>query len=495
MKIFTVAQIREWDQYTIQHEPISSLHLMERASESFVRWYCARFDDRHCVHVFCGMGNNGGDGLAVARLLIQKCYNVKVYVVKHSPQGSADFQTNLERLKSITSIAWIETEHQIPHLSSSDIVIDALLGSGVSRPVDSGILADVIAQINRNSSIVVSIDIASGLFADKSTPSLSVIIQPTYTVTFQSPKLAFFLPQCADYVGKWEVIDIGLSSDFENQTQTSYYCITSQKIASLIRKREKFVHKGTFGHALLIGGSYGKIGAVVLSAKACMRSGVGLLTVQLPRCGYDILQTSLPEAMVLPDWHWSVNTTMTEVEPYSAIGIGPGLGKDPLTLRFLRQLLPSIKLPAVFDADALNLLAENSSLLDLLPANSILTPHPKEFERLIGKKWADDFEKLVLLQNFSQKYQVIVCLKGAHTAIALPEGRIWFNTTGNPGMATAGSGDVLTGIITGLLAQGFTPENAALFGVYQHGMAGDRAAAHCTQPALIASDIINHMGW
>ncbi|MEZ4903766.1 MAG: NAD(P)H-hydrate dehydratase [Spirosomataceae bacterium] len=245
----------------------------------------------------------------------------------------------------------------------------------------------------------------------------------------------------------------------------------------------------------LIGGSYGKIGAMVLSSKACLRSGVGLLTVQIPRCGYDILQTSLPEAMVLSDWHWMVNTTVPIIDNYSAIGIGPGLGKDALTLAMLKELLPKITQCLVLDADALNLTSEHPALLDVVPKNTVFTPHPKEFQRLIGKTWSNDYEKLALLRGFALKHEVIVCLKGAHTAIALPDGSIHFNTTGNPGMATGGSGDVLTGIITGLLAQGFSPTEAALFGVFQHGMAGDRAAQKCTQPALIASDIINEMGW
>jgi ADP-dependent NAD(P)H-hydrate dehydratase / NAD(P)H-hydrate epimerase len=219
------------------------------------------------------------------------------------------------------------------------------------------------------------------------------------------------------------------------------------------------------------------------------------LTVQIPRCGYDILQTSLPEAMVLPDWHWMVNTTVPDIRPYSALGIGPGMGKDSLTLQMLRALLSSLHQPVVLDADALNLISENRDLLEMIPKNSILTPHPKEFQRLLGQNWCDDYEKIGLLRDFAQKHQVIVCLKGAHTAVALPDGIIHFNSTGNPGMATGGSGDVLTGILTGLLAQGLSPAEAAIFGVYQHGIAGDRAAKKCTQPALIASDIINAMGW
>lgn len=496
MKIFSVLQIRAWDNATLALEPIASLDLMERASAAFVRWFCERFDDQPCVKIVCGMGNNGGDGLAIARLLIQKHYNVQVYIVKHTDTGSKDFQANWDRLTPQTTLHWIDNPSSIPLFYPSDIVVDALLGAGLSRPTE-GVVAAVIQAINSSESTIISIDIASGLSADLPNASSDIIVKPAFTVSFQCPKLAFFQPQCADYVGDWQVIPIGLHPDYELATDTPYFFTSQAQIDAIIlsKTRKKYAHKGTFGHALLIGGSYGKIGAMVLSAKACLRSGVGLLTVQVPRCGYDILQTSLPEAMVLADWHWMVNTTAQAISTYSALGIGPGLGKDPLTLAMLRQLLPTIVQPLVLDADALNLISENPDLLASLPNHTILTPHPKEFQRLLGQDWENDYEKLGLLRDFAQKHQLVVCLKGAHTAVALPDGTIHFNATGNPGMATGGSGDVLTGIITGLLAQGFSPTDAALFGVFQHGMAGDRAAQKCTQPALIASDIINEMGW
>lgn len=494
MNIFSVSQIRAWDAFTIANEPISSLDLMERASAAFVKWFCERFDDRQCVKIFCGMGNNGGDGLAIGRLLIQKHYNVQVVVVKHSDTGSADFRENLTRLQLQTRVHWIENASSVPDLSPNDYVIDALLGSGLSRPAE-GVLADVIQAINESDSMVISVDIASGLFADVPNAPLDVIVKPAFTVSFQCPKLAFFQPQCSEYVGEWHAVNIGLHPDYEQQTITSYFYTAPGQINRLSNPRKKYAHKGSFGHALLIGGSYGKMGAIVLSAKACLRSGVGLLTVQIPRCGYDILQTSLPEAMVLPDWHRMVITTVPEVSSYSALGIGPGMGKDPFTLAMLKELLPTLTRPVVLDADALNLISENPDLLLHIPKNGILTPHPKEFQRLLGRSWKDDYEKLGLLRNFAQKYQLIVCLKGAHTAVALPDGTVHFNSSGNPGMATGGSGDVLTGILTGLLAQGLSPAEAAIFGVYQHGAAGDRAARKCTQPGLIASDIIKEMGW
>lgn len=490
MKIFSTSQIRAWDEYTITHEPISSIALMERASSAFVKWFCARFDNHQPIKIFCGMGNNGGDGLAIARLLHQQNYQVEVFLLKHSPQGSPDFETNLARFSSFLNPRWLVDSEDFPPLLPSHIIIDALLGSGLSRAA-SGTLADCIQHINQSTATIISVDIASGLFADFPNAPDNVIVKPTFTVSFQCPKLAFLLPQNADYVGDWQVVEIGLHPEYKASTPYLYTPVCP----NIGNSRQKYAHKGSFGHALLIAGSYGKIGAAVLAAKACLRAGVGLLTVQLPRCGYDILQTSLPEAMVSPDWHWMVNTTVPDLKPYSAIGVGPGLGKDSFTLIMLKELLKSVESPMVIDADALNLISENPELLSLVPHHSILTPHPKEFQRLLGKTWDNDFQKIEELRNFSQKHNVIVCLKGAHTAIALPDGSVHFNSTGNPGMATGGSGDVLTGIITALLAQGISPIESAIFGVYQHGLAGDRAAQKCTQPALIASDIINAMGW
>jgi NAD(P)H-hydrate epimerase len=296
-------------------------------------------------------------------------------------------------------------------------------------------------------------------------------------------------------VGEWHLVAIGLRGDYLSQIPDLYFYTQATDIQNIGKHRGKFSHKGSYGHALLIGGSYGKIGAMVLSSKACLRAGVGLLTVQVPKCGYDILQATVPEAMVQTDEHDFINTQAFDLTTYSAVGVGPGLGKDPQTLTMLMGILANVQQPIVLDADALNLMAASSEVMRLLPPNSILTPHPKEFQRLIGKNWRDDFEKMALLRAFAQSHQVIVCLKGAHTAVALPDGTIHFNSTGNPGMATGGSGDVLTGIITGLLAQGFSAKDAAIFGVFQHGVAGDIAAQQHTQSALIASDIINKMGW
>ncbi|GAB3495816.1 bifunctional ADP-dependent NAD(P)H-hydrate dehydratase/NAD(P)H-hydrate epimerase [Spirosoma knui] len=499
MKILNVDQIRALDQFTIQHEPIAPINLMERAALSFVDWFVDRFPNTTSTKVFCGLGNNGGDGLAIARLLLERAYPIEVHVVRYAPRESNDFMHNHRRLKLVTErLNYIEDPRDVPAIRHNEVVIDAILGSGLSRPTE-GIVKSVIESINRAPATVVSVDIASGLYADQPNQQDDVIIEPDHTVTFQLPKLAFMLPKNGRYVGNWHVVTIGLSKRYIDTAPTPYFYTQPREARLLLRTRDRFSNKGSFGHALLLAGSYGKMGAAVLAAKACLRAGAGLLSVQVPRCGYDVLQTAVPEAMCRPDRHPNFLTGRTEIDvpdftTYSAIGIGPGIGKAPETLTLLRELLPSLTKPVVVDADALNLLSENRDLLSLLPKNSILTPHPKEFERLT-QSWENDYEKLTMLRDFAQRYQVVVVLKGAHTAVATPGGEVHFNSTGNPGLSTGGTGDVLTGILTALLAQGYDPVEAAVLGVFAHGLAGDRVAKQRGQIGMIASDVIGALRW
>jgi NAD(P)H-hydrate epimerase len=499
MKILNVDQIRALDQFTIQHEPIAPINLMERAALTFVDWFIDRFPNTTTTKIFCGLGNNGGDGLAIARLLLEREYPIEVHVVRYAPRESDDFMHNHRRLKLVTEqINYIEHPRDVPAIRHNEVVIDAILGSGLSRPAE-GIVKSAIEAINRAPATVVSVDVASGLYVDKPNEPTDVIIEPDYTVAFQLPKLAFVLPKNGRYVGDWHVVDIGLSKRYIDNAPTPYYYTQPREARLLLHKRSRFSNKGTFGHALLLAGSYGKMGAAVLAAKACLRSGAGLLSVQVPRCGYDVLQTAVPEAMCRPDRHPEVLTGQSEIEAptftdYTAVGIGPGIGKAPETLTMLRELIPSLKKPAVIDADALNLLSENRDLLNKLPKNSILTPHPKEFERLT-KPWEDDYEKLAILREFAERYNVIVVLKGAHTAVATPNGEVHFNSTGNPGLSTGGTGDVLTGVLTALLAQGYDPVEAAVLGVFAHGLAGDRVAEQRGQIGMIASDVIEALRW
>lgn len=484
MKILSVQQIRKLDEFTIENEPIASIDLMERAARAFFTWFLEQFDSKNKILICCGTGNNGGDGLAVARLLIDQNYKVSVLVIGDVTTASKDFKTNFERLP-IDVITYTEGQT----LPDSDVIIDAVFGSGLSRPAERN-YANLILSMNLSRSTIVSIDIPSGLFADRFTESEN-IIKAKYTISFQLPKLVFMLPYASQYVGIWHVVDIGLSQYFINEQKTPYHFTTISEASKLIKRVSKFDHKGTNGHALLVAGGRGKMGAAILASKACLRAGVGLLSVQVPSGGNDILQTMVPEAMTLADKHPDFITECKDVSPHSAIGIGPGLGKDKLTLQALEKFLMVKDKPLVLDADALNLLSENRHLIQIIPANSILTPHPKEFERFIGQEWKHDFERLVLQKEWAQKIGCIIILKGAHTSVALPDGNIYFNSTGNEGMAKGGSGDVLTGIITSLLAQKYHPHHAAILGVFLHGLAGDIAAQQKGKISMIASDIID----
>ena len=489
MKILTASQIRQADAYTIAHEPIDSIDLMERASTAFVQWFTERFGKEQRVAIFCGQGNNGGDGLSIARQLILQHYEVQVFAIRLG-QPSPDFSINEERLQSLTRLRDIKQITDIPVSIGCDIIIDGIFGSGLSRPPE-GLFAEIIDYLNQQQATRIAIDIASGLFADE-TSGADGIFQPDHTVSFQLPKLAFLMPGNHPFVGEWHVVDIGLSQKFISDQETSHFYTTAKDIQDIFKGRKKFAHKGNFGHALLVAGSYGKMGAAVLASKAALRSGVGLLTAHVPGIGNDILQTSLPEAMVSIDSNREWFSQISNTEGFNAVGIGPGLGKHKQTVKGLAQLMEQYANPMVIDADGLNILAENRELLMQVPPNSILTPHPKEFSRLTGET-SDDLARLRALRAFSSNYQVFVVLKGAHTAIAAPEGQIYFNSTGNPGMATAGSGDVLTGIITAFLAQNYSPQQAAILGVYFHGLAGDIARDNLGSQGLIASDFADHL--
>ena len=493
MKILSAAQIRQLDAFTIAHEPIASIDLMERASITFVNWFTQKFPDQdRPLKIFCGIGNNGGDGLAVDRLLHKRFYEVEVYCCKFSLNTSEDFDINMKRLpkRNAVPIIPLKKEDPFPELNPESIIIDAIFGSGLNRPIE-GYWAQLLDFLNAQPQPIVSIDIPSGLFADQHTNSIT--IKADHTFSFELPKLAFLFPENQDKVGHWTYRSIGLSPGFLQQVKTDFNYIDQALVRFLLKERKKYDHKGSFGHALLIMGSYGKVGAAILAGKACLRSGAGLVTVHAPRCAYEILQISLPEAMVSTDTDEHYFSEFPELENYKAIGIGCGVDQQPDTAKALKKLLEKANAPMVLDADALNILSENKDWFGLIPKNSILTPHPKEFEHLFGKT-SNDFERNTLQRQKAQVLGIYLILKGAHTCIASPDGQCYFNSTGNPGMATCGSGDVLSGILTGLLAQGYTPFEASILGVYLHGLAGDLAVAEIGQEALLAGDISSFLG-
>ncbi|RPD46319.1 NAD(P)H-hydrate dehydratase [Hymenobacter sediminis] len=494
MKILTAAQTHQADQATIQAQGIRSEELMERAAAAFVEWLLARLaaDPARPLHIFCGPGNNGGDGLVIARRLYQEGFRAQVWLLPAS-KYSSDFQLNRQRLPPELVCQELNPE-QLPPLPPNALVLDALFGTGLSRPL-SDAAAQVVQHLNNSDVCIIAVDIPSGLLADAPQPSDSVIANARYTISFELPKLAFLLPQNAEYVGEWHVLPIGLDQHFIHNASVDNFFVDEDFLLGRLPARSKFSHKGTFGHALLLAGSRGKIGAAVLASKACLRGGVGLLTVRVPAVGYDILQTAVPEAMALTDPSMDFVTELPDLKSYAAVGIGPGLGQEEATREVLRQLLGKATVPLVLDADALNLLGANPDLLSLLPPDSLLTPHPKEFERLIGEPARDDYHRLEQLRAFARNHRCYCVLKGAYTALATPDGMLYFNSTGNPGMATGGSGDVLTGLLLALRAdKRLTPLDAALLGLYAHGRAGDLAAQETGEAGLVADDITRFIG-
>ena len=493
MKIFSAAQIREIDKYTIDNEPIASVDLMERAASAIFSWFAVNISSRNKIVVFAGTGNNGGDGLALARILIETGYDVEVYYLE-SNSYSVDFQVNLDRLsnQSIATPICISKADQLPVLSTNSIVIDSLYGSGLSRSL-SGFAALVVDYINKSGCKVISIDIPSGLFCEENpTPNSNSVIKASVTLTLQFPKLCFFHAENYVYVGDWNVLSIGLHNEAINSIRTRYRYIEKDTISSIFKPRAEFNHKGDFGHCLVIAGSYGMMGASVLASKACIKAGSGLVTAHVPKSGYSILQQSIPEAMVDVDNNDLYFSNISSITKYSAIGIGPGIGRNKSTVDGLISLLKIVGIPLVIDADGLNIIAENPEMLNMLPKNTVITPHPGEFDRLFGK-CASGFQRLGLAIEKSKEYNLIIVLKGAYTQIVRPDGTVFFNSTGNPGMATAGSGDVLTGVITSLLGQGYNSVSSAIIGVYIHGLSGDLASKIKGYSSLTASDIISYL--
>lgn len=492
MKIISSQQLKELDKYTIIHEPIASIDLMERAAHALTEAIIQRWDKSFKIIVFAGPGNNGGDALAVARMLSQKNYHVEVYLFNTQGKLSEECATNLNRLKTCGSVYFTEVSTQFdpPALTDKHLLIDGLFGSGLNKPLSGGFAA-VVRYINSSKAQVVSIDIPSGLMGEDNTYNIRTnIIHADVTLSIQLPKLAFFFPENEDIIGEWELLDIGLKKEFIDAAESAYSTLEEEDIRAIIKPRKRFAHKGCFGHGLLIAGSYGMAGASILSAKACLRSGIGLLTVHTPIHNHDLLQSTVPEAMVHTDIHEHYFAEPVELGRYNALAIGPGLGQEEDTALAMMEQIQGSSLPLILDADAINILAHHRNWLGRIPKRCILTPHLGELERLTGK-CMDTYERLSKVKELAAYLQSYIIVKGAWTCIVTPEGNYYFNPTGNPGMATAGSGDVLTGILLALLAQGYSQEEACKLGVYIHGMAGDIAAEEMTEISMTSNDIVN----
>ena len=494
MKILTAEQLKEADRITLEKQEITSNELMERAAGLVYEEIHKRLQNADIpIKIFCGIGNNGGDGLVIGRLLIHQGYDVTIYVVNYSDQRSKDFLINYDRVKNMTK-KWpvlLKSEDDFPEIKVGDFVVDAIFGLGLNRPLVDWV-ANLVRHINKSGAFVLSVDMPSGLMADKPSEGGDFIVRANYTISFQAPKMAFYLPDTAEYVGELQILEIGLDREYLKEITAAAQLISREEARVLYRPRNKFSHKGTYGHALMIGGSYGKIGSICLASTAALRAGAGMVSVFVPKCGYEIIQSSLPEAMVLTDENEKhLSNIEFDLDP-AVIGFGVGVGTGDETVSAFKELLKKNKKPMLIDADGLNILSKNKEFLKFLPEGTVLTPHPKELERLVGK-WKDDFEKLKKVQEFVKEYKIILVLKKAYTFTITPEG-MYINTSGNAGMATAGSGDVLSGVISAFISQGYEPLRAAVLGVYLHGRAGDLAAEKLSYEGLIAGDIARHTG-
>ena len=493
MKILDSEQMKRADLATIENTPIASVDLMERAAATCVERILAERPPADAeFFVFCGTGNNGGDGLVISRMLLGSGFRVNCCVLEFSKRHSLDFDVNLDRLKEMGHVPlFLRGDGEIPALPRGSWLIDAIFGTGLTRPPE-GFVKRVIEKINGSGAKVISIDFPSGLFSHAPVTDPEAVVKATLTLTFQQPKLAFLLPSNAEFVGRWEVLDIGLDREFIQGITDCPELVDREFAAGLFKTRLAHSHKGSFGHSMIIGGSFGKIGAVILASRAVLKAGGGLASAYIPKCGYTAMQGAAPEVMVEVDDENYVQFFNFSTRP-TAIGIGPGLGTHLKTKKGFVDFLKENKISLVLDADALNILSEHEEVKGLIPAGSILTPHPGEFRRLAGG-WSDDYEKLEKQQEFAKRYKCIVVLKGAYTSIATGK-KLYFNSSGNPALATAGSGDVLTGILTGLLAQGYTPTEAALLGVFLHGRSADLGISEEeSMESFTASDILRFLG-
>lgn len=492
-KVFEAAQIAEIDQYTIEHEPISSLDLMERAAEVWVENFLEKYAFCRRVAIIAGSGNNGGDGFAIARLLREQRIETIVFRLVTGAKMSPGCETNYNRYRERGGKICDVKEIGDLYLPEKGCIVDAIFGTGLNRKV-TGLEADVIRKLNTYEGKIISVDVPSGLMGeDNSGNDPETIVHADRTFTFQFPKLAFMLAENYPYVGEWEVLDIGLNEEGIEREKTSWYYLTEEMVASLLPKPKKFAHKGTNGRGLLVAGSYGMMGAAILAAKAAVRSGVGLLYCHVPIAGRNLIHTSVPEALVDMDQSEREFSGVQNIEKYDAVAIGPAIGKGPEMVAGLKKLLTYWRGITILDADALNIIAEHRDLLDLLHEECILTPHFKEFERLAGK-CTNDFERLNKLSIFASQYKIHIVLKGAHTVVASPDGNCYFNMSGNPGMAKGGAGDVLTGVLLGLAANGMSPLETALAGVFAHGLSGDLVAREWGERGVCAGLIAEGMG-
>ncbi|MCY0968130.1 NAD(P)H-hydrate dehydratase [Chryseobacterium wangxinyae] len=491
MKIFTAEKIKAGDQFTIKNEPVTSIALMERAAQKCVDWIFTYCKNNHKFAVFCGNGNNGGDGFAIAKMLYLKGFDVDVFIDSSNEKFSDDAHFNYEKVKEISGISLYDFSAIDKFKFDNDtVIVDALFGTGLSRKLE-GKFVQLINALNDLKQIKISIDVPSGLFSDQISEENQTILKADYTLSFQFWKRTFLHPETGKFTGKVIVLDIDLNKEYIDETSTDYFVIDDEIIKEIFRPRSDFAHKGTYGRAAIVAGSFGKMGAAVLATKSTLKTGTGLTFTVAPNCGYEILQTSCPEAMFVSGGEKCIENI--EIQKETVYGIGPGLGTDILTKKALIEFLNDVKEPLLLDADALNIISESRETINLIPKNSVITPHPKEFERLFGKT-ENSFTRVELGIRKAKELQIFIVLKDHHTQIITPEGKVFYNITGNSGLAKGGSGDILTGIITSLLTQKYSPETACILGVWLHGKAADLAAEKFSKESMLPTDVIVELG-
>ncbi|MCC6721202.1 MAG: NAD(P)H-hydrate dehydratase [Bacteroidia bacterium] len=481
LPVYTSEKIKEWDKYTIENEPISSVDLMERAANACTEWIINHISPEYKIIIICGDGNNGGDGLAIGRLLLHYKYIIEI-LISNSEKRSSDNYTNLKRIENYNpSLIKVINEESFFKFNQNSVIIDCIFGVGFKPPVDN-FWKGVINSINDTGCKIISIDLPSGLPAEPENENEQNIVKAWHTLTFQVPKISLLMPGWGDFTENFTVININLNSDFilQNPTKLNYFTIEDAK--KIFIRRNRFSHKGNYGHALLIAGNEGKCGAAIMSSRACIKSGAGLVSCFSNNCCDASIVNSSPEVMTEKE--------IFDFDKYSAIGLGCGIGTDKNAVELVEKIIKSAKIPLVIDADAIKIVFENNFIKHT--SNVIITPHPKEFDNIAGQ-FENSYERFKKASQLAIEMKIIIVLKGANTAIFLPEGSVYFNSTGNPGMATAGSGDVLTGVITSFVSQGYSLTNAAMLGVFIHGMSGDMAAGYNSITGLSATDIIDFL--
>jgi len=497
MKLFTLEDILGIERQTLTQENTKFHDLVERVGNAAANEIASHWRPSVRTVIFAGPGNDGAYALMTASSLLERGYVPHIYLFNI---GGNSLNDECRRCRDILRAKYssdvleeVVTKFNIPELGVSDLVIDGLFGPELRQPLTGGFMS-LVRYINESGATVVSLDMPSGMCGDwNHNVSARNVVKADVTLALQYPRLPFFFADFAGLAGQWRVLDIGYSREAAENRQSSFYLIEDDEVRSLLKPREPFSNKSDYGSACLVAGSYGMVGASVLACMGALRAGAGKVTVYGPQCSFSVVQTAAPEAMFMSDKSHHEISDITLPDTFSAIGVGPGIGTSEATVDALDSFIKRYRSPLVLDADALNCIALRPALLNHIPVLSVITPHAGEFDRLFGKQSSHE-ARLLKAVEVSRKYNLLILLKGHYTTLVRPDGKIYINSSGSPAMATPGSGDVLTGVLTAFMAQGYKPEVAALIAAFVHGRAGELASLRHGQYGVIASDIVNCIG-